>query len=104
MRGVGIGPSLGRMRPAVPAPPLQVLIAGASVAILETMMAVRALAGQADPPSPGPAAADKSPACPCAGPLIVPSASATALGRWEDEGGAVSRESVRRESTDRAGG
>ena len=45
MHGGRAGPSLGCMPPPTPAQPLQVLIAGAGVAGLETMMAVRALAG-----------------------------------------------------------
>jgi sulfide:quinone oxidoreductase len=45
MNGFPIAPSLRLMRPASPSPPVRVLIAGAGVAGLETMMAVRALAG-----------------------------------------------------------
>jgi sulfide:quinone oxidoreductase len=45
MRGFCAGHSLGRMRRARPSSPLQVVIAGAGVAGLETMMALRALAG-----------------------------------------------------------
>jgi sulfide:quinone oxidoreductase len=45
MQGEGARPSLGYMPPPLPAQPLEMLIAGAGVAGLETMMAVRALAG-----------------------------------------------------------
>jgi sulfide:quinone oxidoreductase len=45
MHGARDDPSLEYMPPPMPAQPLQVLIAGAGVAGLETMMAVRALAG-----------------------------------------------------------